>query len=161
MKYALIFCFITIFCTSFQSKQADIPKLSLNANISGRDGNNISLKVILTNNTSDTVRYVTWDCSWQESYSIDNDKWKIYVDLCYKNGHKTISIPPYQSESKTLELNKVIGFSKSKSPNFKIGFHFVPPPAPINNIPIKLEKLKSNDLTIWSNTISTNYFSKN
>ena len=160
MKYALIFCFFSIFCTSFQSKQTDTPKLSLNAFISGRDGNNMSLKVTLTNNTPDTVKYVTWDCSWQESYSIDNDKWKIYVELCFKNGHTTISIPPYKSETKTLELERVIGYTKSKSLNFKIGFHFVPPQAQLKNIPIKLEKLKPNDLTIWSNTLSTNYFSK-
>jgi hypothetical protein len=160
MKYALIFCFITIFCTSFQSKQADTPKLSLNAIISGRDSNSISLKVTLTNNTADTVKYVTWDCSWQESYSIDNDKWRIYVELCFKNGHKTISIPPYKSETKTLELSRVIGYTKSKNSNFKIGFHFVPPPDQLKNIPVKLEKLKQNDLTIWSNTVSTNYFSQ-
>ena len=88
------------------------------------------------------------------------DKWKIYVELCFKNGHKTISIPPYKSETKTLELERVIGYTKSKSSNFKIGFHFVPPPEQLKNIPIKLEKLKPNDLTIWSNTVSTNYFSK-
>jgi hypothetical protein len=160
MKYALIFCFFSIFCTSFQSKQTDTPKLSLNAFISGRDGNNMSVKVTLTNNTPDTVKYVTWSCSWQESYSIDNDKWRIYVNLCYNNGHTTILIPPYKSETKTLELERVIGYTKSQSLNLKIGFHFVPPPDQLKNIPIKLEKLKPNDLTIWSNTLSTNYFSK-
>ena len=161
MRLVLICCFIIVFYTSFGNKRTDNPKLSSTAIISGRDSNKIYLKVTLSNNTLDTVKYVTWDCSWQDSYSIDNDKWRIYVNLCYKNGHETISIPPYQSDTKTLELKRVIGYTKSKSSDFKIGFHFVPPPDQLKNIPIKLEKLKLNDLTIWSNTVSTNYFSQN
>jgi hypothetical protein len=160
MKYALIFCFITIFCTSFQDKQTDNLKLSLNAYLSGREGNNMSVRVTLKNYTSDTIKYVTWSCSWQDSYSIDNEKWKIHVNICFANGHETISIPPFQSQTKTLKLERVIGSTKSKSSNFKIGFHFIPPPEELINIPIKLQKLKPNGFIIWSNTVSTNYFSK-
>jgi hypothetical protein len=160
MKQAIIFCSLLIFCASFQSKQADKPKLSLTAIIGARDANHISLKVTLTNNTPDTVKYETWDCSWQDSYSIDNDRWKIHVNLCFKNGRETISIPPYKSGTKTLELERVTGYTKSKNSNFKIGFHFAPTPDELKNIPVKFEKLKPNDLIIWSNIVPANYFSR-
>ena len=160
MKQILFYSILVTICYSFQIHRTDNPKLSLKAVIDSRSGNNLTIKVTLTNNTADTVKYISMDCSWQDSYSIDNDKWSIYVNLCYKNGPETISLPPYKSETKTLELKRVIGSSKSKSSKFKIGFRFVPPPVPLDSIPIKLEKLKPNAVTIWSNTVWTSYSSK-
>ena len=158
MKRVLFYTIFITICYSFQGRSIDNPKLSLTAIIDGRRGNNLLLKVTLKNNTSDTVKYLSWICSWQDSYLIDNDKWKIFVERCFKNVPGTFSIPPYQSETKMLELERNIGFSKNKGSNFRIGFYYVPPPVQLKSIPVKLEKLKPSDVIIWSNTVSPNYF---
>lgn len=160
MKYALIICCSIICCSSFQTKLPGKPGLSLNAFISKREGSNLAVQVTLTNNSADTIRYVTWDCSWQESYTIDNDKWKIYVEYCFKNGHKTVAIPPYKTETSTLELTRVYGYRKSGNADFKIGFHCIPPPETLIDLTVKPDKQKITGYTIWSNTVSANYFSK-
>ncbi|GAB2814037.1 hypothetical protein [Ferruginibacter profundus] len=158
----VLFCSIAIaIFSSFQVKPADNAKLLLTAIINSRSENNLFIKVTLTNNSPDSVKYVTWNCSWQERYAIDNDRWKISVNLCFKNGPETITIPPFQSETKILELKRITGLCKSRNPEFKIGFHFVPPPVTIKELPLKVKKIKSKDVMIWSNTLTTNYSSQN
>lgn len=159
MKRVLICGFIFIFCTSFHTHRTESNKLSLVVGVDSRNVNNLSLKVTLINNTSDTVKYISMDCSWQESYRINSDKWKIDISICYKNGRVIISLPPHQSTSKILCLIKKEGISKFETMKFKIGFNFIP----LNeskNIPSKFDYFFKIENIIWSNTITTNYISK-
>ncbi len=129
MKKALICCIIIAICTSFKLDRSESSNLSISATIISRQGKSMTLGVKLTNNTSDSLKYVSWDCSWQNSYLIDNDKWRIMGGWdCFKNGQRIFSIPPYQSETKILELEKLYVISKSKTSEFRIGFHYNPPP---------------------------------
>jgi hypothetical protein len=159
MKIALVCCSIIAICTSFKVLETKNQKLSLSAKIISREAKSMSLGVTLTNNTSDTLWYVSRDCSWQKSYLIDNDKWRVFVNMCYKDGPETISIPPYQSETKVLELLKLDGISKSKTSEFRIGFHCIPPPIEIKTIPAKFERNPPRDFTVWSNKINLSIFS--
>ena len=108
MKLVLICGFIFIFCTSFHAHRTESNKLSLVVGVDSRNVNNLSLKVTLINNTSDTVKYISMDCSWQESYRINSDKWEIDISICYKNGRVIISLPPHQRTSKILYLTNVV-----------------------------------------------------
>lgn len=157
MKHFLFYGALLTICSSFQTHWSDNRELSLKAVIDSRSGNNLLIKVILLNNSADTIKYMGMDCSWQDSYLIDNDRWSIFVNVCFKNGPHIYSIPPYQSETKILRLERALGSAKSRSSIFKIGFRFVPPPVPLKQIPIKLEKLKSNAVTIWSNEVWTSF----
>jgi len=160
MKQVLFLSALITVCSSFQFQRADNPKLSLSAFIDSRSGNNLSIKVTLTNNTADTVKYLSWNCYWQASYLIDNDKWAIPPNVCYRNFQETFAIPPYQSEVKILELKRIVGTSKSKNSQLKVGFQYIPPPSLLKPIPIKIEKGKSTGTILWSNTISASYYSQ-
>jgi hypothetical protein len=150
MKLSLIYCAIVLIFTSFKIQEAANLKLSLSAVIVNRQPENISVMLTLTNNSADTLKYVSWNCSWQNSYSVDNDKWRIVENICFRNGCVVVQIPPHQSESKILKLEKVKGISKSKDLKFKIGFHFFPPPVKFKKPPSNLEGFPKNDFIIWS-----------
>lgn len=149
----LFFSMLITICTSFQVQRTGTPPLSVKAVIDSRSGKSLSVKVTLVNNTADTVKYMSMNCSWQDFYSIDNDRWVIFGDLCCKNGPEIRSIPPYQTETSMLKLERVFGSVASKSSMFRIGFRFVPPPLPLQQIPVKLEKSKPNATIIWSNEV--------
>ena len=156
MKPALLFLVIIFTCTSFTLPWPAHPKLSLSAFIFVRDSRTMSVKITLTNNSNDTVSYVGWDCSWQLSYITVPETWTIIPNLCYKNGHQTFQIPPHQSESKILDLEKNVSVKTTKNPEFRIGFRFIPPPAHIIASPAAaLRQRLGADSIIWSNTLTT------
>ncbi|MGC4099836.1 hypothetical protein [Ferruginibacter sp.] len=159
MKQALILGSIIIIATSFTTNITTVPKLSLTAMINERSSKHITLKIILTNNTADTIKYESWDCSWQDSYTVDNDKWKVLVHICFTNGHKTFEIPPYRSINNILELDRTSAI-KTGNLKFKIGFHYIPHQPDLKNIPGKMNAKKSEDFIVWSNTITPSYFTK-
>jgi hypothetical protein len=156
MKPALLFCTIIFACTSFTIPKQVNPKLSLSAFIFVRDSRSMSVKITLTNNSNDTVSYEGWSCSWQRSYLIAPNTWNIIPNLCYKDGHQTYQIPPHQSQSKILYLEKNVSVPTSKDQEFRIGFHYIPPPENIIAMPAAVlhQRLRADSI-IWSNTLTT------
>src|ERR1700756_2567220 len=110
MKNALFYCALVFTLPSFRGTKE--PSLSLSALIIKHESKMLSVRVTLTNNTSDTLKYVGWNCSWQNDYLSNNDKWKIVVNLCFQNWYQVYQIPPHQSQIKVLQLERINGITK-------------------------------------------------
>ncbi len=160
MKIIFPVAIIILFFTSFKLMPAKDKILSLTAQIEKRSGDTFLMKVTLTNNSPDTVKYITWDCTWEKVYSINSDRWTITASdqFCFKNGHIEIKIPPYGSDIKNLELIKEKGIAKVKNQKFKIGFNYITN-FTIKKIPSKYSATPNRDWEmIWSNDVSPNLF---
>src|SRR4051794_3392210 len=61
------------------------------------DGYNyLSILTTLKNNSSDTIKYIGFSCSWDMSYLINNNsQLQLYRTECNKNVPKVFAIPPY------------------------------------------------------------------
>ena len=107
----------------------------------------------LTNNTKDTLRYFSMSCSWQELYSVDNNKLRVEIADCDKNIPTILILAPGQS--RTLEtrvlISQILDTSVTK---FKIGFNLMKvwgtQKASFSDFKEELKKGK----VIWSNIIS-------
>jgi len=159
MKILISITLIILLGTSFNLVPTKDKILSLTAQIDKRSSDTLFVTVTLTNNSPDTVRYITWDCTWRKVYKTNSDKWTILSSdyTCFKNGHIEIKIPPFKSETKELELIKTSGIVKSKSSNFKIGFNFMTNIS-LKKIPSDFTIPKREQVVIWSNDVSPNYF---
>ena len=89
-------------------------------------------------------------CSWQDYYTVDNNKLKIEYPLCDKNIPIILKLAP--SESKSVELKLLISQTMDASSiDFKVGFHLVYDQVFIDNFDFEQ---KFNNSILWSNTIS-------
>lgn len=68
------------------------------------DALNASLKVVLANNTNDTLRYLSMSCSWQRFYTTDNDKVKVVSAPCDKNIPHELKLAPHHKRTVFLEV---------------------------------------------------------
>lgn len=65
----------------------------------------ITCPVKLTNNTADTLKYMSMDCSWREIYRLRADNYSIADGgPCFKNGPTTIEVLPHQSRTVCIAL---------------------------------------------------------
>ena len=104
----------------------------------------------LTNNTNDTLKYLSMSCSWQEFYYVDNDKMSVEQIICTKNGQIMLTLLPHKSVEKEIKLviEQTISTSKLK---FKIGFSLLKVK---NNLPYDFNEQEKKKNIIWSNTIA-------
>lgn len=76
--------------------------------------------VKLTNNTADTLQYMSMDCSWREIYRVKADNYSIAEGpSCFKNVPTTIKVLPYQS--RTVYITLVTDRETNLSQKIKIG----------------------------------------
>ncbi len=105
----------------------------------------------LTNNTNDTLKYLSMLCSWWDFYYVDNDRIEVYKGVCKKNFEIMLTLLPHKSVDREIKLviGQTTGTSKLK---FRIG---------INLLKVKNEKidewkeLRNTKNIIWSNVIET------
>jgi hypothetical protein len=151
---------IAFFCSSFQLEYPVSKKIQFTAAIEKRECDIIYLSIRLVNNTSDTLKYTSYSCSWQYSYIVANDNWKTEPNTCFRNVRTIVSIPPYQSETKILTLHKITGIRKSHTSDLRIGFNYIPPAIYLEKFSQKEIDSYLSNLVLWSNKISVNYLSK-
>jgi hypothetical protein len=91
-------------------------------------------------------------CSWEDAYSLDNEKLAIMHDICAgKNFPIILKLAP--NKTSTIELMLMIDETIANSPiSFKIGFNLIPANKPRLEFSPKEFLDKKN--VIWSNTIS-------
>lgn len=80
----------------------------------------LTISVTLSNNSKDTLKYIGMQCSWWDSYEIDDPQISILQPTpCYKNGPTIKAMAPYSSSV----VNLLIAVPKKlgKSAKFKIG----------------------------------------
>jgi hypothetical protein len=77
--------------------------------------------VTLTNNTSDTLKYLSMVCSWDEFYITDNDKLNSWT-ICNDNFPMMEVLAPGESLNRYLKLMRR---ENSSRVNFKVGFDLI------------------------------------
>lgn len=107
----------------------------------------------LTNNTKDTLRYFSMSCSWQDFYSVDNNKLQIEGALCDKNAPTILTLAPGQTRTTVVRL-LISQTMDAPDIKFKIGFNLmkVSKGQKLFDYDHKEEQKKKN--VIWSNVIS-------
>lgn len=107
----------------------------------------------LTNNTTDTLRYFSMSCSWQDFYSVDNNKLKIEGALCGKNIPVILTLAPGQARTEEVRLliSQTMDASKIK---FKIGFNLMKVSSIQKAFDFDFQEEQKKKNVIWSNLIS-------
>lgn len=118
----------------------------------------LHVKTSITNNSADTLCYLTMSCSWQDFYIIDSkDIWLPGWD-CGKNMTQWIKIPPHQTAERLLLLTSSKNANELHNIKFKIGFKFYK---------VNYNKIKNmnsypdiykyftpkNEIVLWSNIL--------
>ena len=118
---------LTLMFVGFSSKgQNTISTLSFQANIISNQNDSLDIKAVLTNNSSDTIAYLTMTCGWIVFYEFDTKSLNFRNLRCDTNIPTSVKIAPHSSHQDILQL-KVIDKSTFSSVNrFKIGFAFTP-----------------------------------
>jgi len=107
----------------------------------------------LTNNTKDTLKYFSMSCSWQDFYSVDNNKLQIEGTLCDKNIPEILILAPGQS--KTVEIRLLINQTMDTSEvKFKIGFNLMKVSSTQKTFDFDYKEESKKKNVIWSNIIS-------
>ena len=109
------------------------------------------IPVKLTNNSSDTLKYIGMSCSWWDIYQTDNPQVSILEPNieCYKNGLTVLEIAPNHS----VVVNIPVGYEdeQTKGNHFKIGMileKYIE-----NKQIVELNKFDTNNI-IWSNEVT-------
>ncbi|MES2850382.1 MAG: hypothetical protein V4685_15090 [Bacteroidota bacterium] len=105
----------------------------------------------LTNNTNDTLRYYSMSCSWQDYYSVDNQKLEVRGSDCDKNIPKILTLNPGQKKSVDIQL-VISQPMDGPEIKFRIGFNLIIAPKNKNSFDFEDGLEKKN--VIWSNPIS-------
>lgn len=110
----------------------------------------LSVPTTLTNNTDDTLKYLSMSCSWREFYCVDNDKMSVEQVICTKNGQIILTLLPHKSVDREIKLiiEQITDTSKLK---FKIGFSLIKVK---NNLPYEFNEQEKMKNIIWSNTVT-------
>jgi len=72
----------------------------------------LTATVKLTNNTSDTLKYLSWSCSFQMFYLIKSEALKMAGYKCTKNIPVVLILPPNKSDTVNLTLKVNEGYTK-------------------------------------------------
>jgi hypothetical protein len=107
----------------------------------------------LTNNTNDTLKYISMSCSWWDIYRISNNNIGSFSSVCEKNIPVVINLPPHQ----TSKINFPLKITKAKDvrgQKFRIGMNVVVYKSwsQVWNSSV-WDKLSSGNNLIWSNEV--------
>ena len=129
--------------------------LSINQGIIGRRGNQTYLIVptILTNNTNDTLKYLTMSCSWQEFYFVDNDMLHVAYRSCLYDSPIALVLAPHKSvETKVkLWIGQLLDGTKIR---FKLGFNLIKVKSKdYKSLKKESWELRETKNILWSNSV--------
>ena len=115
--------------------------------------NYLPIITVLVNNSSDTIRYATYSCSWDINYETDNKLLPLYGVECDKNVPKVITILPYSMEAeKKLEVRTKIDTERLYGLKLRMGFNYVPVKFG-EDVYDKTKLLFKHDHLVWSDTL--------
>ncbi len=147
-KLSFLFpCFFLIFSASAQvlSPEPDFSVHIEKGKMFNENGTRyLFIDIELKNNSTETLQYRSWSCSWENYYSINKMDLQIVANLCERNYATTESLEPQEVKKKTMKLKISPRFNGDLS--FKIAMDFI---EVIDNEPLG----ESGDL-YWSNEIT-------
>lgn len=132
-KLGLIF--LATFLTSFGRTE----KISLNIEVESVkyiNSKTSELTLVLKNSSSKDLNFLTWSCSNDRLFSVDNDAVVVLETTCDKNISVTNVLPPNKSKVFKIKIQK-----KGVNPKFKIEFKctFIP------------DSKQISTMSVWSN----------
>jgi hypothetical protein len=110
----------------------------------------IDVQTTITNNSSDTLRYLSMSCSWANYYIIDVRAFHLPTSQCDRDTALLIEVAPHQQQETMLRLISLLNAKQLRSVKFKIGFKFVQA-CDTDKASKELRKSKN---TIWSNSLT-------
>jgi len=153
ISFCLTFLF---FCSSkHKDKNKEVPLL-LSAKVdSSKTQENLTFIFIttkLTNSSSDTIKYITMSCSWQDPFTADLKELVVHGKDCDKTVPKLKEILPRTSEAVSFQLTSSKTFNELKDKIFRVGFNWVTA-KDFDEMFLKLPKLWEMKNVIWSGTL--------
>ena len=85
----------------------------------------IFAKTVLTNNSPDTMAYLSMTCSWQWGYTTDSKYLSIEENICFSNGPMTIYLAPHKTSVNYLTLIAHKPINELRDAKFRMGFNLV------------------------------------
>ena len=115
--------------------------------------NYLPISTVLINNSSDTIRYASYSCSWDMNYETDNKLLPLYGVECNKNVPTVITVLPYSRDTeKKLEVRTKIDTAQLNGLKLRMGFNYIPVKYGENGHD-KTRLLLRHDHLIWSDTL--------
>jgi hypothetical protein len=108
------------------------------------------VRTTLTNQSKDTLKYHSDSCSWQDYYTVSNNKLQVQESQCDKYVPIILTLAPNQT--KEVELRLILRSSAPLPIKFKVGFHLVQDRVYMDDSDVSQEFEKS---VIWSDEISS------
>jgi hypothetical protein len=108
------------------------------------------VRTTLTNQSKDTLKYHSDSCSWQDYYSVNNNKLQVQESQCDTYVPIILTLAPKQSRE--AELRLILRGSGPIPIKFKVGFHVVQDRVYMDDSEVSQEFEKS---VIWSDEISS------
>ncbi len=116
----------------------------------------LTVPVTLTNNSADTLKYLSTTCSWGEFYCTDNKNMFSTITLSRYNAPIMLILAPYKSVDTEVKL-VVKQTMHSSSLMFKIGLNLIKIKNE-NNLPDKYkEQQRETKNIIWSNAVTVTH----
>ncbi|HTB99729.1 MAG TPA: hypothetical protein VK705_03510 [Ferruginibacter sp.] len=109
----------------------------------------INVQTTITNNSSDTLRYLSMSCSWANYYVIDSRAFHLPTSECDKDTALLIQVAPHKRQETMLRLISLLNTKQLHSVKFKIGFKFVQ----ACDTDKASKELRRSKNTIWSNSL--------
>ena len=82
----------------------------------------VTIKVALSNNSKDTLKYLNMTCSWNEAFTTSNKAIKIAGWSCDSNFPTVYAIPPGVSKTFTITLEIP---TEQLMNNFRVGYYLI------------------------------------
>ena len=154
MKRILIVLFILSFIGlhSFKSYNTDyVLTIKKGKTIKKNKQLYLIVPVTLTNNSKDTLNYLSMSCSWEDLYVVDHKNLEIEGSICDKNIPAILTLAP--AEKRTVALKLITGqVSDRTKKEFKIGYNLIKSTKRQDLLSYRALKKKAN--IIWSNAVS-------
>ncbi|MEO6671173.1 MAG: hypothetical protein ABIN36_16945 [Ferruginibacter sp.] len=121
--------------------------------VKGKNHNIWTIPTTLTNLSADTLKYFSVRCSWQDFYSVNNEKIAKLSPVCDKNSNTAIVLKLAPKQSKTTEITLLVDqmLDTSFIP-IRIGLNVIRANKPISEFNMRDVFIKEN--VLWSNVIT-------
>jgi hypothetical protein len=106
----------------------------------------------ITNESSDTIRYLSMSCSWQDPYTIDGKELVVQRAECDKNVPQLVEVPPLGVIQVVLHLCSSKTIDELKQAPFRIGFNCVTA-RDSDEMFLNLSQLRDMKNVVWSDTM--------
>lgn len=154
-------------CHSQESKlsQQKTPELTASLGGTGSFLDTIGVIYIATtiyNPTTDTIRFVSMTCSYEDLFTTDTGTFKIQSRYdCYSNYPTVIILPPNARTNRYIMVTQRPKVKDTNADKLKVGMYYLPYPkgGTFDDI-INLYEHRQNAAVIWSNQLDLKRFYK-